>query len=131
MRDVRVSTGALQSGLPLDRRQRLPEVDRQSTGEDVTVGFLWDFQPSGRLSPAILSEESRWVLRDWRVWSSLQSRGVTNGSQGISAGTTLISVGRQRVNSWRIQDPADFCRKTQAVFGAEVYWKSTEIPAAE
>jgi hypothetical protein len=28
---------------------------------------------------------------------------------------------------WLIQDPADFCRKTPAVFGAEVYRKSTGV----
>ena len=62
-----------------------------------------------------------------RLWGALQSRGVTGGGEGVVAGVTLFSSGRQRVSSCRIQDPADFCRKMAAVFGAEVYRKSTGV----
>jgi len=34
-------------GLPLDRRRRLPIVDRQSISDDGTVDIAWDFQPQG------------------------------------------------------------------------------------
>src|SRR6266699_5024772 len=77
------------------------------------------------LSPAISCEESRRVLRDWRVWSALQICGVTGGGEGVVADLTLVSAVRQRVTTCRIQDPADFCRKTAADFGAEVYRNST------
>jgi hypothetical protein len=39
---------------------------------------------------------------------------------------TLFAAGNQRVTSSRIEDPAVFCRKIAAVFGAEVYRKSTD-----
>jgi hypothetical protein len=55
----------------------------------------------------------------------LQIRGVTSGGEGIVEGATLSPAGRQGVTGWRTEDPADFCRKTAAVFGAEVYRKST------
>ena len=38
---------------------------------------------------------------------------------------TLFSAGRQTVTGCRIEDPADFCRKMAADFGAEVYRNST------
>jgi hypothetical protein len=41
-------------------------------------------------------------------------------------GLTLFPAGRQRVTGCGIEDPADFCRKMAAVFGAEVYRNSTE-----
>ena len=61
------------------------------------------------------------------MWGALQSRGVTGGGEGVVEGVTLFPPGRQRVKAGRIQDPADFCRKTPAVFGAEVYRKSTGV----
>jgi hypothetical protein len=45
----------------------------------------------------------------------------------------LFPKGRQRVISWRIQDPADFCRETAPTFGAEVYrniWTPPALQAA-
>jgi hypothetical protein len=44
---------------------------------------------------------------------------------------TLFPAGRQRVTSWWIRDPADFCRKMRAVFGAEVYRNSTGVSVLE
>ena len=38
---------------------------------------------------------------------------------------TLFLAGGQEVTSWWIEDPAVLCGKTQIVFGAEVYRKST------
>jgi hypothetical protein len=38
---------------------------------------------SGVLSPAISGEESGRLLRDWRVWGALQSRGVTGGGESV------------------------------------------------
>jgi hypothetical protein len=113
-------------GLPPDRRQCLPEVDRSATAKEVIAGFSWDFQPPGRLPPAISGEESRWVLRHRGMRGPLQIRGVTGGGEGVVSVVTLFSAGRQRVTSWRSQDPADFCRQPRAVCGAEVYRNSTD-----
>ena len=38
---------------------------------------------------------------------------------------TLFSAGRQGVIRWGNRDPADFCRETPVVFGAEAYRNST------
>ena len=99
-------------GLPLDRRQRLPEVDRQSTGEDVTVGFLWDFHLPGLLSPTISGEESGWLLRDWRVWGALQSRGVTGGGEGVVGGTARVPAGSRAVSVVSAARPRVFLQKS-------------------
>jgi len=40
---------------------------------------------------------------------------------------TLFSAGRQRVIDAETEDLAYFCRKTPAVFGGEVYRKSTGV----
>jgi len=40
---------------------------------------------------------------------------------------TLFPAGGQEVTSRRTRDPADFCRKTRAGFGAEVYRSSTGV----
>ena len=69
----------------MDRRQRLPKFDRCGTAGDVTMQILGDFQPQGRLSPVVPREESERVLRRWRVWGSLQTRGVTGGREGVMA----------------------------------------------
>jgi hypothetical protein len=71
-------------GLPTERRCGLLEVDRQRPTEVVSSGFLWNFRPQGVLSPAVSGEESRRVLRDWGMWGSLQSRGVTSGGEGLA-----------------------------------------------
>jgi len=66
-------------GPPTDRRHRLPEVDRQRLAAAVDGGISWEIHSSGVLSPAVPREESERVLRDWRVWGSLETRGVTSG----------------------------------------------------
>jgi hypothetical protein len=99
-------------GLPVERHERLLKVDRLRDGGSVTAWIPWYFQASGRLSPTVSGEESRWILRDWRVWGALQSRGVTGGGNGIRAGFTLFSAGKQRVTKRWIRDPGYFCGKT-------------------
>ena len=62
----------------MDRRQRLPEVDRSKTSEDVTARFLREFQPQGVLSPAVFGEESRKIQRVTGAevyWKSTVDRG--------------------------------------------------------
>jgi hypothetical protein len=108
-------------GVPLYRRQRLLEVDRSRPSEDVTAGFLWDFQPQGRLSPAISGEESRWLLRDWRVWGALQSRGVTRGGEGIGGMAPRVPAGNPPLSDEPDRDPACFRRIIRAGFSADVY----------
>ena len=63
------------------------------------------------------------------MWGALQNRGVTGGGEGISAGVTLFPTGRQRVTGSWIEDPAGFCRKMAAIFGAEVYRNSSDDSA--
>ena len=55
----------------------------------------------------------------------LQICGVTDGGEGVVGRVTLFPTGRQRVTGSWIEDPADFCRKMAAVFGADVYRNST------
>jgi hypothetical protein len=73
------------AGLPLDRHQRLLKDYRQRDHGDVTAQFPLRKTLQRRLSPAISCEESRWLLRNWRVRGALQIRGVTGGGEGISA----------------------------------------------
>jgi hypothetical protein len=40
---------------------------------------------------------------------------------------TLFPEVRQRVTSWWLEEPADFCSKTPDDFGAEVYRKRTGV----
>src|SRR5262245_43741122 len=54
------------------------------------AGFPWDFHAQGVLSPAVPGEEPRWVLRDWRVRSPLQVRGVTGRREGVVDGTARV-----------------------------------------
>ena len=115
----------LRPGLPLGQHLRLPEVDRQRTSDDVTPQCLWDFPPQGVLSPAISGEESERVLRDWRVWGALQSRGVTGGGEGVVEATPRVPARSQTVSGVLIQNPAWFCGKMHGVFSADVYRNST------
>jgi hypothetical protein len=119
------SPGVKSTGLPVERRRRLPEVDRAVAREDVTPGHPWDFHLPGVLSPAVSGEESRWVLRDWGVWSALQSRGVRGGGEGVVEGTARVPSGSHTVSSVLTRDPACFCRKIPRVIGADVYRNST------
>ena len=43
------------------------------------------------LSPAVPREESGWVLRDRGLWSSLQTRGVTCGGEGVVFVTSQVT----------------------------------------
>ena len=90
-----------------------------------TAGDLWRFRASGALSPAVSCEESERVLRDWRVWSRLQIRGVTNRCEGVIAGIIVQFAGRQTVSCGLAVDPAQICGEMRSVFGAAVYRKST------
>ena len=91
----------------------------------VTPEISWDFHSSGVLSPAISGEEPRRVLRDWRVWGALQICGVTGGGEGVVEATRRVSAGSHTVRGVLTQDPGCFCRKTEHVIGADVYWNST------
>ena len=77
------------------------------------------------MPPAVPGEESERVLRHWRVWSSLQTRGVTGGGEGVVAGSSRVLACNQRVTRWPRRESAYFCRKMPADFGVNVYRKST------
>ena len=78
-----------------------------------------------RLSPAVSREESKRVLRDRRLWSFLQTRGVTGGGEGVAVVTPRVFACNQRVTCWLGRRFTLFCRKTPAGFGVDVYRKST------
>src|SRR5262249_8593312 len=75
--------------------------------------------------PAISREESRRVLRDWRVWGALQSRGVTGGGEGGVGGTARVPSGSHTVSGTLFEDPLWFRRGMPAVVGAGGYPYST------
>ena len=94
----------------------------------VNAGFLWDFQPQGALSPAVPGEESERVLRHWRVWRALQTRGVTGGREGVVGGRPRVLAANQRVTGWPPRRSTYFRGKTPAHFDVDVYRKSTGDP---
>jgi hypothetical protein len=89
---------------------------------------------TGRLTPTITSSTSRRIPMGiagsagvecpskWRSYKRVGRR---------SRQSDPDFCGRQRVTSCRIQDPADFCRKMAAAFGAEVYRSSTDDSGLE
>jgi hypothetical protein len=95
---------------------RSTETRPVETGEGSKRGVSRGFSGIGRK-----------VLPGAFVRDHLQIRGVTNRGEGKSVGLILISAGGQRVTSWGIEDPADFCRKMADVFGAEIYRISTGV----
>jgi hypothetical protein len=100
--------------LPVERWGRLPEVDRSRASGKVTARFSRDFQPSGRLSPAVPGEESRRVLRDWRVWGALQSRGVTGGGESVGASKPRVPTGSYTVRGVQPPGPCVSLQKNPA-----------------
>src|SRR2546425_12128696 len=52
------------------------------------------------LSPAISCEESRRVLRDWRVWGPLQIRRVGAGREGTVDGTLRVRSRSHSSRTW-------------------------------
>jgi hypothetical protein len=58
-------------GLPMERRQRLPKVDRAAARADLTRCQPWDFRLSGVLPPAVPGEESGWLLPESFVRNSV------------------------------------------------------------
>ena len=115
----------LRFGLPLDRRQRRPQVYPRHDHGDVTAHFPWDLSLQRRLSPAVPGEESGRVLRYWGMRNSLQNCGVAGGGEGVTTRVSWFPSGGQRVISRRRERFPYFCRKTPADFGVDAYWKST------
>ena len=95
------------SGLPADRAERLPEVDRIRTRNNATPWFPCDIRRHRRLSPAVLREESEGVLRDWGLRSSLQKwwsyRWVSRRSRWFD----LVSIRKPRGYQFEMRLSAD------------------------
>ena len=78
-----------------------------------------------RLPPAVAGEESERALRNWRLRSSVQTRGVAGGGEGVADASARVLARNQRVTSWPPRAPTYFCRERPADFGVDVYRKST------
>ena len=113
-------SGSIAGSASTSTESRLVCINRRCNG-----GVSVDFQPQGVISPAVPGEESRWLLRDWRVWCALQSRGVTGGREGVDGATPRVPAGSHTVSGVQTGEPPYFRRKIQRVIGAEVYWNST------
>jgi hypothetical protein len=114
-----------QAGLPAERRQRRLKVYWSTDVDDVTAQIPCDKSPHRGLSPAVPREESGRVLRHWRVWGALQSRGVTGGGEGVVEASPRVPAGSHAVSGAPPEDPAGFCRRIQRVIGIDVYQNST------
>jgi hypothetical protein len=119
---------AVKPGLPVDPMKRLPEVDRRLGLATITTRIREKFHLQRRLSPAVPREESQRVLRHRRLRSSLQTRGVTCGGEGVEAVKPRVLFWNQRVTSRLRRLSRNFCGETPTAFGVNVYRKSTGDP---
>jgi len=78
-----ISPTGLRTGLPVDWRQCLLKFDQSTDRDCIRPWFSWRKTLQRRLSPAVPREESKRVLRDRGLRSSLQTRGVTSGWEGV------------------------------------------------
>jgi len=76
----------LRFGLPVDRRQRLPKVYRRRDHDSINYCFPSEISLQRRLPPAVLGEESGWLLPESFVRNCLQVPGVSGGGEGLMAG---------------------------------------------
>jgi hypothetical protein len=83
-----------------------------------------------RLSPAVPCEECRRVLRGRRVRSSLQTRRVTGGREGVVFATPPVPTGSRVVSVAQPEVFRYFCGSMRVGVAVEVYGKSTAYPPA-